>query len=662
MKTQIPGWVWSMAAPRGSAPGGRRAVSARSVLTAISWSVAAIIVLWVTVSVSERLARPQDMTFPLPVALYLPEADGTVSPDARPVQPEAISEPAYVYWDETRSPGGVFRHEFTWSPGDGDIALYLTWTRRITDISLNGQPVSFDIRSVGWSNLAGFQPGAFPLGAELLNDGLNVIEITDGGRSKKVLPAFSIVPVEQAVEAAFWGRFFHVDLVIASIGAMIFVFVFCGLVKWPAGERVSIRLFMVLLAAWCLRDLAALGFTQSLPNGVHLLAAYWISYALVTAFAVYVAHRTGAHRYFIPAYLGILVLAIGSTAAVSPGGGQAIFELAFPIESIITGVFAVIILAQLFWALLRDREGRKVELALLVIAIGAILIDALDDRFELWVGVFDWYPYVYYATPRYGLLVALGMLSALAFQQARASHLAMNLNRELDSRLREKEAELSQSFAAREDLERREAASAERERIMMDVHDGLGARLAALDIMSRDVAANEESIRREVQASMGEVRLIADSLNTHGAPLGIVLAALRQRLAPQFSSGSIALDWSVTPQAAQLQLDAEVAMHLSRILLEATANCLRHSGADRVRVRVDAVRGEADQIELVVEDNGRGFVEAHQGGRGMAFMKSRSAKIGADIRFEDAAPGLRIRVLSPLTPRPSSLAASRQRV
>ncbi|MCR9130675.1 MAG: hypothetical protein NXI12_14260 [Alphaproteobacteria bacterium] len=634
----------------------------RSLFTAIAWSASAILALWITVTVSERLSRPQDMVFPLPVSLYLPDSNGVVLPDARPVQPEAISEPAYVYWDETRSPGGVFRHEFTWSPSDGEVALYLTWTRRITNISLNGQPVSFDIRSAGWSTLAGFQPGAFPLGEDLLNEGLNVIEITDRGRSKKVLPAFSIVPVEQAAQAAFWGRFFHVDLVIASIGAMIFVFVFCGLVRWPAGERTSIRLFMVLLAAWCLRDLAALGLTQSLPNGVHLLAGYWISYALVTSFAVYVAHRTSAHRYFIPAYLALLALAMGATAAVSPNGGQAIFELAFPIESIMTGAFAVVILAQLFWALLQDREGRKVELALLVVAIGAIAMDALDDRFELWVGVFDWYPYVYYATPRYGLLLALGMLSALAFQQARTSHLAMNLNRELDSRLREKEAELARSFEAREQLERREAASAERERIMMDVHDGLGARLAALDILSRDVAANEAAIRREVQASMGEVRLIADSLNTHGACLGVILAALRQRVTPQFSSGSVALDWAVSAEAAALKPDAEVAMHLSRILLEAMTNCLRHSGAHRLHFRVDVGPDKTRPIQMVVEDDGRGLSSANPGGRGMAFMKSRSAKIGADIRFEDSAPGLRIEIAAPLVPQPSTLAASRERV
>jgi signal transduction histidine kinase len=79
-----------------------------------------------------------------------------------------------------------------------------------------------------------------------------------------------------------------------------------------------------------------------------------------------------------------------------------------------------------------------------------------------------------------------------------------------------------------------------------------------------------------------------------------------------------------------------------RVLQEALNNALRHSGADTIRVSLEAVN---DRIRLCVKDNGCGFDpdEAIQGsdplsGYGLKGMRDRADVIGGSLSL-DSSPG-----------------------
>jgi signal transduction histidine kinase len=71
---------------------------------------------------------------------------------------------------------------------------------------------------------------------------------------------------------------------------------------------------------------------------------------------------------------------------------------------------------------------------------------------------------------------------------------------------------------------------------------------------------------------------------------------------------------------------------LYRIAQEALNNTLKHSGATIVAVRIAA---SAEQVELTVTDNGRGFnlpAANESGGMGLMSMRERAESLGGTVQ------------------------------
>ena len=75
---------------------------------------------------------------------------------------------------------------------------------------------------------------------------------------------------------------------------------------------------------------------------------------------------------------------------------------------------------------------------------------------------------------------------------------------------------------------------------------------------------------------------------------------------------------------------------------------LRHARASRVRV---ALRVAGGGLELEIEDDGTGAATSPgSGGRGVANMRARAAKLGGELVFERSAHGTRVALRMPLAP------------
>ena len=94
-------------------------------------------------------------------------------------------------------------------------------------------------------------------------------------------------------------------------------------------------------------------------------------------------------------------------------------------------------------------------------------------------------------------------------------------------------------------------------------------------------------------------------------------------------------------------IDANVAIHVYRVLQEALSNVAKHAGTERAWVRLRYLPGA---LELEVEDHGTG-VGARTGRRGLGLvaMRERAELVGGTIEFSRPDEGgTRVRLRVPL--------------
>ena len=132
-----------------------------------------------------------------------------------------------------------------------------------------------------------------------------------------------------------------------------------------------------------------------------------------------------------------------------------------------------------------------------------------------------------------------------------------------------------------------------------------------------------------------------------------MLGALRARLEPLTQGSAARFVWRVGESSAQPELTAQQALHLLRILQEAIANAVKHSGASTLEV-ASGSEDRAGRAGAFVEvrDDGRGASDAKPG-RGLANMRQRAALIGAEVSVDASAAGTSIRLWLPAARAPN---------
>lgn len=177
------------------------------------------------------------------------------------------------------------------------------------------------------------------------------------------------------------------------------------------------------------------------------------------------------------------------------------------------------------------------------------------------------------------------------------------------------------------------AASAERARIALDLHDSLGHSLTTLNVQlqnaerlrAADPAKADAYVKRaaatacEVLEDVREtVTLLHDDATAAPPPLPLLLERLHTDFA---ATHNLEVKWRAhfTEEPS-----GRIAMALYRVMQEALTNVARHARAKRVEV---SVLGRDGKIELLVRDDGAGFENATRG-HGLASMRTRIESIG----------------------------------
>ena len=245
----------------------------------------------------------------------------------------------------------------------------------------------------------------------------------------------------------------------------------------------------------------------------------------------------------------------------------------------------------------------------------------------------------------------------LAFRGLKgADYRALNAN--LAARVAEREDQLRGAFETVRQQQQEQAVLLERQRIMREIHDGVGSQLVGLLNVVTQARPDRVVIEEHVKLALDEMRMAVDSLQPTHDDLATVLATLRYRLQPRLDAAGIELVWDVEVIPQLEPFAAQAALQLQRILLEAFTNVLKHAGASRIVMHASWHGEEAPSlVRIMLTDNGRGLPSAPaNGGRtghGIANMRARAQSIGARLLIETvdpAAGGTRMQLDWPCSP------------
>jgi signal transduction histidine kinase len=193
--------------------------------------------------------------------------------------------------------------------------------------------------------------------------------------------------------------------------------------------------------------------------------------------------------------------------------------------------------------------------------------------------------------------------------------------------------------------ERERAALQERQRIMQDIHDGLGSQLVSSLALSERGALNAQQTSALLRECIDDLRLAIDSLAGSDDSFAVMAGNLRFRMEPRLRAAGITLKWNSAALHEAAVVPAGHTLTLLRILQESLGNALRHSQASEIAVTLGT---DADQLHIAVCDNGKGFdPRSVRLGKGICGMEKRARGIGADLRF-DGANGTSVWVTLPL--------------
>jgi two-component system sensor histidine kinase DevS len=195
---------------------------------------------------------------------------------------------------------------------------------------------------------------------------------------------------------------------------------------------------------------------------------------------------------------------------------------------------------------------------------------------------------------------------------------------------------------------RRLAVLEERERIGMDLHDGIIQSIyavgLALDYARLEVETNPDKALLKLEQAIAGLNTTIRDIRTYIMDLrprqfrGEDLMDSLQRLIDETRSNTQLEISLVGPEEGMLVLPTEVSTALFHITQEALANVAKHAHATRVRIQLETTPG---RVVMEISDDGVGF-ELNKVqltlGHGLTNMKTRAQKIGGNVEV-NSAPG-----------------------
>ncbi|SOD30292.1 hypothetical protein SAMN05518800_5899 [Variovorax sp. YR752] len=270
---------------------------------------------------------------------------------------------------------------------------------------------------------------------------------------------------------------------------------------------------------------------------------------------------------------------------------------------------------------------RKPSAERLLVAGAALVTVMFGVRDWLVIRLSDAYgetTWVRYSSVFFG--VALLLIVLRRFRAA--SVLARGSVAALAERVAQRERELAATYAELEAAARDQARTHERERILREMHDGMGSHITSAIRQLQSGQTSSGDLLRTLRDSLDQLKLQIDSIHLPPGDVGALLAAARYRLEPRLASSGIEFEWAVDEVEPVERLGAQGMRQLQFLLFEAISNVLQHAQATVLRFEAGM---QGTTVQLRVIDNGKGFDAVKHRPRSLA---ERSGAIGARLTVE----------------------------
>lgn len=627
------------------------------------WGMAALVLVtvqllfWLMVAWGESAARPASMSARPSVAYQSLDEAGKPVPGPLAHAPYDV-DPIYNAPIGRGSPRAAFLIPFDLEKPVPGLAFFLASTPGLQEIEVNGHILQ---PNIPLNTLRGASDGEavfYMLPQAALKGGRNQIRVLVETQSAVVaLAPFSIGPAEEAARAVKAVELVSKTLPTVAISFLLFAILLCLVVNWPAEDRPRVRALIALLAIWMARTYF---ITFQTPFEIPFLLTYFLYYLLeisaLMAFGHYVVIEGGIgprlRRGIAWGWAALLLGAVIATAlgaAMGPSAQHLMKRLpqAVGIASLLIGIGSLLLLAR---SAAGSSDGRLVERGALMLCMTAFLVDAADSAFALTVPFIPSLPLTFYVAAPAGILLGLGVIMSAAREATEARRTVMTANRVLAERLSEREAELAQTYETQKQMLQRQVVLEERQRIVRDMHDGIGGQLLGLMMQVRGRKIEPPAIEAGLQSSIADLRLIVDSMDTAEESLAETLRSLEHRVRPQVEAAGIEFHFFDEAAGAMAPPGPRATLQILRILQEAIANALRHAGASEIRLETAS---DDAGLRIGVADNGRGIGEAVRRGRGLKSMETRAAALGGTLSVDSSGAGTRVTLHLPSEAAPS---------
>ena len=199
--------------------------------------------------------------------------------------------------------------------------------------------------------------------------------------------------------------------------------------------------------------------------------------------------------------------------------------------------------------------------------------------------------------------------------------------------LAQSEAELRTVLGQQHAVESAQVVQSERQRLLLEIHDGIGAQLADGYRRASEGKLTSGQFADVFQYCI-DMRLIMDCISMRPrAEMEVILGSLLHRLQPRLAKSGIGVDYRpFKRQQSHLGLSDVQCLHAGRIVQECLIAALQHQACNRV---VLVLRESARGIFIYAHDNGAAY--AGQDGEArraqQAELRKRAASLGSTIRF-----------------------------
>jgi signal transduction histidine kinase len=570
--------------------------------------------------------------------------DATLPPPADATGWQSVSLPDR--WTERRpevAGVGWYRIAFELeSVPEQPLAVYLEHVSMNASVWANGSWIGQEGRMEPPVSQSWNRPLYFALPRGLLHPGTNLLEV----RLHRLADCYGgLGPIRvgdaEALSILYArNHFWRVEVARASTVVSL-LFALIMLAFWAGSRDAAYAAFASVCALLAVNDMNF--HVRDIPLSSGHWEALVCNAALLSAAAFWVfAQRFAGHGRTVRERWLLVYAAIGLTLFVVSHG---LFHPLFNALSVVA------VGLSLHAALVIERHARREDppIAAVYAGLAVLILGILGHDLGVQLGWIAQPALLLY--PWIGSLLVLGFGAGLTRRFVRAFREAEGQRDLLARRIEEKRVELEERSFELRALEHDRLIGLERERIMREMHDGVGGHLVRTLSMLEGREADRGELADALREALDDMRIVIDSLDPSADDLAIRLGMLRTRLERSLARSGVMLAWRLDPLVPEPILGAEASLHVLRIVQEAVTNAVRHASATTLTVamRSHAGPGGVPGIVIEVSDDGIGWKPARPTGRGTANMRRRAELIGAtlEIGARDAAPGTRVALFIP---------------